>query len=137
MPTIEMFIVEGCDDGDKKRLISALTSAVVTAIEAPADAVRVILTEVPAANFGIGGHSAAALPPASQALMQVFLIAGRSERQKIRLIAALTAAAIGAIDVPAAAVRVIIKDVPNTDFGLGGQTAAALGRGIGRIAMSG
>jgi 4-oxalocrotonate tautomerase family enzyme len=137
MPTIQTFIVEGGSDSGKARLISALTSAVVSAIDAPVDAVRVILTEVPAANFGIGGQSAAARPAQAQALMQAFLIAGRSAQQKVRLIAALTEAAVGAIEVDPQTVRVIITDVPNTDFGLGGQTAAALGRGIGRAAMQG
>ena len=135
MPTIETFLVEGGSDSAKQRLISALTSAVVTAINAPAESVRVILTEVPAGNFGVGGQTAAALPHQAHALIQAFLIAGRSKQQKVQLIAALTDAAVGAIDVAAETVRVIIKDVPNTDFGLGGQTAAALGRGIGRAAM--
>ncbi len=132
MPTLEIFLVDGVSDGGKARLISSLTSAVVTAIDAPADSVRVILTEIPVGNFGVGGLCAAALP--RQAVIQAFLIAGRSNQQKLRLIAALTAA-VGAIDVDAQAVRVIIKDVPNTDFGLGGQTAAALGRGVGRAAL--
>lgn len=137
MPTIETFVVEGGSDDGKRRLIAALTAAVVTAIDAPADSVRVILSEVPAANFGIGGRSVAMRPVGAQALMQAFLIAGRSAQQKVRLIAALTAAAADAIDAAPEAVRVIITDVPNTDFGLGGQTAAALGRGVGRDAMRG
>ncbi|SFV15029.1 tautomerase family protein [Pseudoduganella namucuonensis] len=137
MPTIETFVVEGGSDGGKRDLISALTAAVVAAIDAPADSVRVILTEVPAAHFGIGGQSVAERPAPTQAVMQAFLIAGRSPQQKVRLIAALTEAAAGAIDADPAAVRVIIKDVPNTDFGLGGRTAAALGRGVGRDAMRG
>ncbi len=69
------------------------------------------------------------------AIMQVFLIAGRTDAQKVRLIAALTEAAVASIGVQADAVRVIIKDVPNTDFGLAGKTAESLGRGIGRAAM--
>jgi 4-oxalocrotonate tautomerase len=69
------------------------------------------------------------------AIMQIFLIAGRSDAQKVRLIAALTEAAVTSLGVEPDAVRVIIKDVPNTDFGLAGKTAESLGRGIGRRAM--
>jgi 4-oxalocrotonate tautomerase len=61
----------------------------------------------------------------------VVFIAGRSVQQKVRL----TEAAVGAIEVDPESVRVIITDVPNTDFGLGAQTAATRGRGIGRAAM--
>ena len=67
--------------------------------------------------------------------MQIFLIAGRSDAQKAHLIAALTDAAVTALGVEPDAVCVIIKDVPNTDFGLAGKTAESLGRGIGRLAM--
>ncbi len=61
MPTIEMFIVDGYTDRQKMQLIDKLTSAVVTSIDAPAESVRIILTEVAAKNYGIAGKSAAAL----------------------------------------------------------------------------
>ena len=135
MPTIQCFIVDGRCDSDRQQLIAVLTEAVVMAIAAPADSVRVILSEVGAGHFGVGGKAVAALPAAgAQAVMQAFLIAGRTAQQKERLIAALTACAV-VIGVDPAAVRVLIIDVPNTDFGLGGQTAKALGRGGGRDAM--
>lgn len=65
-------------------------------------------------------------------VIQAFLIAGRTDPQKARLIAALTQAAVSTLAVEPDAVRVIIKDIPNTEFGIGGTTAASLGRGIGR-----
>lgn len=65
-------------------------------------------------------------------VIQAFLIAGRTPPQKARLIAALTQAAVATLAVEPDAVRVIIKDIPNTEFGIGGATAASLGRGIGR-----
>jgi len=37
-----------------------------------------------------------------------------------------TSAAV--LDSPLDATRVMIKDIPNTDFGIGGQTAKSLGR---------
>ena len=133
MPTIQAFILEGQPGHLKARLIADLTDAVVAAIDAPADSVCVILNEVPRANFGIAGQVAtAATPP--RAVLQAFLIAGRTDVQKIRLVEALTAA-VRCIDVDPGVVRVFIQDLPNSDFGLGGSTAAALGRGISRAAL--
>ena len=135
MPTIQAFLLEGAGDVAKQRLISALTSAVVSAVDAPLDSVRIFLTEVNAADFGVGGVPCRA--GTQQVFMQAFLIAGRTVKQKRCLIAALTDAAAGSLDLAPALVRVIVTDVPNTDFGLAGQTAAALGRGVGRAAMHG
>jgi 4-oxalocrotonate tautomerase len=133
MPTIQAFILEGHPSHQKGRLIADLTDAVVGAIDAPADSVCVILNEVPRANFGIAGQAATAVTP-PRAVLQAFLIAGRTDAQKLRLIEALTTA-VGAIDVDPGVVRVFIHDLPNSDFGLGGATAAALGRGISRAAL--
>lgn len=133
MPTIESYLNEGYSDAQKAELISVLTSAVVRAIAAPADSVRVMLWEVPSGHFGVGG-TATGMNDA-QVLMQAVLIAGRSPEQKTRLIAALSEAAVAVLEIPLHAVRVLIRDVPNTEYGLGGQTAAALGRGIGRSVM--
>lgn len=133
MPTIQACIMEGHDDGRKERLIAALTQAVVEAVDAPADSVCVLLNELPRRHFGIAGRAATA-QCAPRAVLQAFLIAGRTDAQKARLVEALTAAA-AVIGVAPEVVRVFILDLPNTDFGLGGQTAAALGRGIGRAEL--
>jgi len=61
-------------------------------------------------------------------IMQVFLIEGRDEEQKACLIAALTEAAVESIQAPRESVRVIITEMPRTDFGIAGKTAKALGR---------
>jgi len=61
-------------------------------------------------------------------IMQVFLLEGRTEEQKRRLIGALTDAAVEAIDVPREAVRVVLTEMPKGHFGIGGRTAAELGR---------
>lgn len=61
-------------------------------------------------------------------IMQVFLIEGRDEEQKARLILALTEAAVESIQAPRESVRVIITEVPKTDFGIAGRTVKALGR---------
>jgi 4-oxalocrotonate tautomerase len=133
MPTIQAFIMEGHDDSSKQQLIATLTHAVVDTVDAPIGSVCVILDEIPRRHFGIAGVPAAP-DAAPRAVLQAFLIAGRSDAQKANLIAALTAAT-AAIGVAPEVVRVFIQDLPNTDFGLGGLTALALGRGIGRAAL--
>jgi len=60
--------------------------------------------------------------------MQVFLMEGRTEEQKARLIEALTRAAVEAVDAPPESVRVLITEMPKAHFGIGGKTAKALGR---------
>lgn len=65
-------------------------------------------------------------------IIQVFFIAGRTDEQKERLIAALTDAAVNTVGIDRAEVRVILKDIPNTEYGIAGQTAKSLGRGVDR-----
>ena len=65
-------------------------------------------------------------------IIQVFFIAGRTDEQKEKLIGALTDAAVNAIGVNRSDVRVILKDIPNTEYGIAGKTAKSLGRGVGR-----
>lgn len=125
--------MEGHSDAQKARLIGCLTRAVVDSVDAPIESVCVLLNEVPRAHFGIAGQPASSAS-APRAVLQAFLIAGRTDAQKVRLIEALTMAVSG-IEVDPAVVRVFIHDLSNADFGLGGQTAAALGRGISRAAL--
>jgi 4-oxalocrotonate tautomerase len=65
-------------------------------------------------------------------IIQVTFIAGRTDQQKERLIAALTDAAVNTVGIERAEVRVILKDIPNTEYGIAGQTAKSLGRGVDR-----
>jgi 4-oxalocrotonate tautomerase len=61
-------------------------------------------------------------------IMQVFIMEGRSQDQKEKLIEALTQAAMTSIDAPRESVRVLLTEVPKDHWGIGGQTATALGR---------
>ena len=128
MPTLEVFLPAGHDDTRKAELISRLSHATVDAIGAPIESVRVLLTELPATHIGLGGRTAADGAPPSLPVIVAILIAGRTDEQKRALIAALSDAAATVLDAPLQATRVIVKDIPNTDFGIGGQTARALGR---------
>lgn len=130
MPTLEVYLPAGHAPARKAQLIAALTQATVDAIGAPAEAVRILLSELPPHDFGVGGVSASNSPGARTALLSIvaILIAGRTPAQKAALIAALSETGASLLDTPLAAARVMIKDIPNTDFGIGGQSAKSLGR---------
>ncbi|HEX3381588.1 MAG TPA: tautomerase family protein [Paraburkholderia sp.] len=124
MPTLEVYLPQGYADERKAKLIEGLTDATVQAIGAPAESVRVLLSELAATNAGLGGKPT----PAALPVIIAILIAGRTDTQKVALIDQLSEALSTILDVPLPATRVMIKDIPNTDFGIGGKTARALGR---------
>jgi len=58
MPIAHLYILEGRDDDRKERLIAEVTDAIHRTLDAPVESVRVIITEMPKAHFGIGSQSA-------------------------------------------------------------------------------
>lgn len=54
MPLIEVTLVEGRRADQLRELISGLTRAVVDAVDAPVDSVRVVIREVPATHWAAG-----------------------------------------------------------------------------------
>ena len=56
MPLIQVTMIEGRDLATKASLLAELTAAAVSVLEAPAHTVRVIISEVPAANWGVEGE---------------------------------------------------------------------------------
>ncbi|AEA60191.1 tautomerase family protein [Burkholderia gladioli] len=128
MPTLEIYLPAGHAEPRKAALIANLTQATVDAIGAPAESVRVLLSELPEGHYGLGGIRAADGARPSLPVIVAILIAGRTLDQKRALIAALADTAASTLDAPLDATRVMIKDIPNTDFGIGGKTAKSLGR---------
>lgn len=128
MPTLEVYLPSGHAEACKAALIGQLTQATVGAIGAPAESVRILLSELPASDYGIGGRAASEGTPPSLPVIIAILIAGRTDEQKRALIQALSETSAGVLDTPIDGTRVMIKDIPNTDFGLGGKTAKSLGR---------
>jgi 4-oxalocrotonate tautomerase len=55
MPLVQVTLIEGRSIDAKMALIAGLTDAIIDALGAPRTAVRVILHEVPAAHWGVGG----------------------------------------------------------------------------------
>lgn len=59
---------------------------------------------------------------------QIYMIEGRTDEQKKALIEKVTAAINEAVGAPVENIRVWIHDVPKTQWGIAGKTAAELGR---------
>jgi 4-oxalocrotonate tautomerase len=61
MPIAQLYILEGRSDEQKENLIREVTDSISRTINAPKERVRVIITEMPKAHFGIGGEPASKL----------------------------------------------------------------------------
>jgi len=135
MPNLNLYLVEGYSDEQKNRLFARLTDAVVDSLSAPRGAVRIFLIELAEKHISVGGVGLSRLreqnaPHEVHAgpTIQAMLIAGRSEQQKTALIASLSAAVGEILGIPSDSIRIIVVDIPNTDFGMNGLAAKSLGR---------
>ena len=59
---------------------------------------------------------------------QIYMIVGRTDEQKKAVIEKVTQALHEAVGAPVENIRVWIQDVPKTQWGIAGKTAAELGR---------
>lgn len=68
MPIIEATILEGNLDREKEQFMKEVTLAAVNSLKAPADAVRVIIREVPRSHMAVAGvpKSEASAPKSKQ-----------------------------------------------------------------------
>lgn len=58
MPIVQVNMMEGRSDEQKEAVIREVTEALVRAVGAPRESVRVLINEMPKQHFGIGGVSA-------------------------------------------------------------------------------
>jgi 4-oxalocrotonate tautomerase len=58
MPFAQVFMIEGRTDDQKRAVIEKVTQALVEAVNAPPETVRVWITEVPKTQWGIAGKTA-------------------------------------------------------------------------------
>lgn len=134
MPNLNVYLVEGYSTEQKTALLHRMTDAVVDTIGAPKESVRIFLVELARAHICVGGitlleDEAAGRPVGPGGpTVHAMLIAGRNAAQKEALIGGLSRAIEEALAIPADPVRIMIFDVPNTDFGMRGVTAKSLGR---------
>ncbi|KAB0583930.1 MULTISPECIES: 2-hydroxymuconate tautomerase [Ideonella] len=61
MPFAQIYLIEGRTEEQRAAVIEKVTAALVEAVGAPKENVRVWITEVPKENWGIAGVSAKAL----------------------------------------------------------------------------
>jgi 4-oxalocrotonate tautomerase len=55
MPFVEITLIAGRTDEQKRKLFESVTTAVETSLGAPRESIRVVLREVPAAHWAVGG----------------------------------------------------------------------------------
>ncbi len=58
MPFAQIYMMEGRSDDQKRAVIEKVTAALVEAVNAPKETVRVWITEVPKTQWGIAGSTA-------------------------------------------------------------------------------
>ncbi|MDI3323598.1 2-hydroxymuconate tautomerase [Pontibacterium granulatum] len=58
MPIAQINMMEGRSNEQKEALIEAVTAAIVQALDAPPESVRILINEMPKQHFGIAGQSA-------------------------------------------------------------------------------
>lgn len=56
MPLIEVTLVEGRSEDRIRALVTSLTEAATSALDAPAQSVRVLVRELPASRWAVGGE---------------------------------------------------------------------------------
>lgn len=56
MPLIEVTIIEGRPAEKKRAMMKEVTEAVHRTLDAPLQAIRVVIREVPAAHWAVGGE---------------------------------------------------------------------------------
>lgn len=59
MPIAQIYLMEGRTDDQKRAVIDKVTRALVEALGAPPEHVRVVIHDVPTSNWGIAGRTAA------------------------------------------------------------------------------
>lgn len=57
MPLAQITMVEGASEDQKRTLIANVTTAIAESLDQSPQAVRVLLTEIPAAHWGVAGIS--------------------------------------------------------------------------------
>ena len=58
MPFAQIYLMEGRTEDQKRAVIEKVTQALVEAVGAPKDSVRVLIHDVPKESWGIAGRSA-------------------------------------------------------------------------------
>lgn len=58
MPFVQIYLMEGRSEEQKRAVIQKVTAAIVEAVDAPVENVRVWIHDMPKTNWGIAGETA-------------------------------------------------------------------------------
>ncbi|MEO0317949.1 MAG: hypothetical protein RL404_1626 [Pseudomonadota bacterium] len=58
MPFAQIHMIEGRTEDQKRAVIEKVTQALHEAVGAPKETIRILISEIPSTNWGIGGTSA-------------------------------------------------------------------------------
>lgn len=132
MPNLHIYMLAGTPDATRRAILRRATETVSRSLSAPRQSVRIFLFELAARDIAVGGEALDTLGPEARDFagptVHVFLIAGRSDAQKAQLIEQLSHDLAEELGIDCEPIRIMIIDIPNTDFGLCAMTAAAAGR---------
>jgi 4-oxalocrotonate tautomerase len=124
MPIVNLQMTSGYSTAQKTALLKQATQAITESIGAPISSVRIAIQEIATNHVIVAGEIGKEM-----VLFTVSLITGRTEEKKAALILALNKAACAATGISSKDVRVMVRDVPNTDMGMAdGVSAKAAGR---------
>ncbi|MBS0429956.1 MAG: 4-oxalocrotonate tautomerase family protein [Proteobacteria bacterium] len=87
MPIAQIHLIEGRTEAQKQAVIEKVTQALIDAVGAPQESVRVLIHDVPAENWGIAGTSAKsrgrgkAMPPSDSTVPDASAVSAQLSRR--------------------------------------------------------
>jgi 4-oxalocrotonate tautomerase family enzyme len=123
VPQLHAFILDTFSPGQKRALIEAFTNSLIRDVAAKKHQTRIMIGYIRADETALGGEIGAPIT-----MLFVYLLRGRTDEQKANLARSLTDETERILGVDRSTVRVLFHDMQPNNVGIGGVTAAALGR---------
>lgn len=121
MPILTIHVNQECTDNQKQQLLQEASQAVAESIPAPVDNVRISVHTISPQDAIIAGQIGTPM-----ALVNVYLLAGRTEAQKQALIAALNPVIARTTLISDQQIRIVLHDIALTDMGVAGGISAEM-----------
>lgn len=121
MPILNILLNQNTTPAQKNQLLESVSQAVVDSIGAPLSSVRASLQTVDVQHVIVAGEIG---KPMAQ--VSAYVLPGRTETQKLDLIAAITRAIADSVGVSDQDSRVMVHDIPATDMGVAGGISAKM-----------
>lgn len=121
MPILTIHVNQECTDNQKQQLLQEASQAVAESIPAPVDNVRISVHTIGPQDAIIAGQIGTPM-----ALVNVYLLAGRTEAQKQALIAALNPVIARTTLISDQQIRIVLHDIALADMGVAGGISAEM-----------